>query len=73
MQSTLEHNSKPKSVFHFAKENGFNDSHMFLFHLMTSDIMNGMSQYKEGLQYAEKSEKTFLSQGYSKADRKSVV
>lgn len=26
MQSTLEHNSKPKSVFHFAKENGFTEA-----------------------------------------------
>jgi CHAT domain-containing protein/Tfp pilus assembly protein PilF len=50
-----------------AKENGFNDSHMFLFHLLTSDIMNGTSQYKQALQYAEKSEKTFLNQGYQKA------
>jgi len=56
-----------RDALKLAKENGFNDSHMFLFHLLTSDIMNGTSQYKQGLQYAEKSERTFLSQGYLKA------
>ena len=56
-----------RDAFKLAKENGFNDSHMFLFHLLSSDIMNGTAQYKLGLQYAQKSEKTFLSQGYQKA------
>ena len=31
MQSTLEHNSKPKSVFHFAKENGFTEAEFYTF------------------------------------------
>ena len=55
-----------RDAFKLARDNGFNDSHMFLFHVLSSDIMNGTSQYKLGLQYAQKSEKTFLSQGYSK-------
>lgn len=31
IQSTLEHNSKPKSVFHFAKENGFTEAEFYTF------------------------------------------
>ena len=31
MQSTLEQNSKPKSVFHFAKENGFTEAEFYTF------------------------------------------
>ena len=50
-----------------AKENGFNDSHMFLFHLMTSDIMSGLGEYGQALQYAGKSEKSFLGQGFQKS------
>lgn len=29
MQSTLEHHEKPKSVFHFAKENGFTEAEFY--------------------------------------------
>ena len=50
-----------------AKENGFNESHMFLFHLMTSDIMGGLGDFGQALQYAEKSEKSFLVQGFQKS------
>lgn len=31
MQSTLEHHNKPKSVFHFAKENGFTEAEFYTF------------------------------------------
>jgi hypothetical protein len=31
MNYTLEHNEKPKSVFHFAKENGFTESEFYTF------------------------------------------
>jgi CHAT domain-containing protein len=56
-----------RDALKLAKENGFNDSHMFLFHLMTSDIFNGTSQFGLALQYAEKSEKSFLGQGFQKS------
>ena len=50
-----------------AKENDFNESHMFFFHLMTSDIMGGLGDFGQALQYAEKSEKSFLVQGFQKS------
>jgi hypothetical protein len=31
MESTLEHNAKPKSVFHFAKEHGFTEAEFYTF------------------------------------------
>ena len=31
MQSTLENNEKPKSAYHFAKENGFSESELYNF------------------------------------------
>jgi len=56
-----------RDALKLAKSNGFNENHMFLFHLMTSDIFNGTSQFGLALQYAEKSEKSFLNQGFQKA------
>ncbi|MEY4341671.1 MAG: hypothetical protein RL541_1175, partial [Pseudomonadota bacterium] len=56
-----------RDAFKIAKSNGFNENHMFLFNLMSSDIYSGTSQFALALQYAQKSEKSFLSQGYQKA------
>ena len=56
-----------RDALKLAKSNGFNENHMFLFHLMTSDIFNGTSQFGLALEYAAKSEKSFLNQGFQKS------
>ena len=56
-----------RDALKLAKSNGFNENHMFLFHLMTSDIFNGTSQFGLALEYAARSEKSFLNQGFQKS------
>lgn len=50
-----------------AKDGGFNQNHMYLFYLMSSDITAGLGQFEASLAYAQKAEKLHLDQGYPKA------
>ena len=50
-----------------AKDSGFNQNHMYLFYLMSSDITAGTGQFEASLGYANKAEKIHLDQGYPKA------
>lgn len=50
-----------------AKDNGFNQNHLFVFHMMASDIFAGTGQFDLSLKYAQSAEKIHTSQGYPKA------
>jgi len=56
-----------RDALKFAKDNGFNQNHMFGFYVMSSDILAGMGQFDGALRYAKMAEKIHLDQGYPKA------
>ena len=59
-----------RDAFKLAKANGFNANHMFLFDVLSADLLNGKGQFQSSIDYVTRAQNSHVNQGYLKSNHR---